>query len=120
MYDIPNNLGIRYFEILHQDALQNLSSLTDLDKSDTLLKRYIFKFEVYKYNAQIFEKIFTDPNAPLLENSGNYYEFRQQVKEFISVVQGKIDNRTFSQKDSAEVYKAADKLDDIHFKMTGN
>lgn len=119
MCEIPEDLGTRYFEMLHQDA-NNLSlGVTDLAKSDSLLQKYKYKFNIYKENALIFEDMFHNPSAPLIKNSGNYEDFKQQVESFISLVQNKLDNHLFSNKDQDDIWKSADKLDDIYFEMTG-
>lgn len=119
MRNIPDQLGIRYFEMLYQDRDYFSCHLIDLSKSDTLLQRYKFYFQVYKMNDQIFEALFTDPNAPLVENAGEYTIFREQVKSFVNLIQIKLDKHYFSNKDANEIWRSAEKIDDIYFRMTG-
>ncbi len=119
MNKIPEDLGNRYFEILHQDAPIFYHNFSDIDKSNSLLQKYKYRFDLYKQNALTFEDLFNNIDAPLVENAGNYFAFRNQVKSLISLIQNKLDNNLFSEKDRHDIWVSADKLDKIYFKMTG-
>lgn len=119
MSEIPEDLGTRYFEILHQDAKTFYYVFSDISKSNSLLRKYKYRFNLYKQNASTFEDLFLNTDAPLVENAGMYSDFRKQVKSFISLVQSKLDNHLFSDNDKHDIWVSADELDDIYFKITG-
>lgn len=116
---VSDDLAPRYLEILNSDANIFALSLHDAFQSESIMQRYIFRFKIYKNQAQIFESLFVQSDLPVVENAAKYLDFRSQLKKHIILIEKVLSYKHFSKNAVEEIYQSAYQLDDYYYALTG-
>lgn len=106
MTGISDDLAPRYARILRDDASDFAYSLEDAYKSSSIADRYKFRFEIYKDQAKVFEKLFNDSAAPLVHNPGEYIHFRHLVHNHIAIIENALKQRDYSRSETELIEKS--------------
>lgn len=116
---VSDDLAPRYMKILNSDATIFASSLHDAFQSETIMQRYVFRLQIYKNQARIFESLFVQSGLPVVESAAKYFMFRTQLKKHIALIEKILHSKRFSKNAVEEIYKSADQLDDYYYALTG-